>query len=76
MIVINKWNGNLYKVLNDSGNNIELERYSDSVVFTISKSEYNFSYKPYKQKTWKSFSGVFPFPPTPEFFILILSKES
>lgn len=48
MIVINKWNGKLYKVLNDSGNNIELERCSDNTTLTISKSEYNFSYKPYK----------------------------
>jgi len=51
MIVINKWNGKLYKILKDSGNNIELERCSDSVVFTISKSEYNFSYKPLNKKT-------------------------
>lgn len=51
MIVINKWNGKLYKILNDSGNNIELERCSDKVKLSISKSEYNFSYKPYKQKT-------------------------
>lgn len=51
MIVINKWNGKLYKILNDSGNNIELERCSDKVVISISKSEYLFSYKPYKQKT-------------------------
>lgn len=51
MIVINKWNGKLYKVLNDSGNNVELERCSDKMKLSISKSEYNFSYKPYKQKT-------------------------
>lgn len=51
MIVINKWNGKLYKVLNDSGNNIELERCSDKMKLSISKSEYIFSYKPYKQKT-------------------------
>lgn len=51
MIVINKWNGKLYKVLNDSGNNIELERCSDNKLLSISKSEYSFSYKPYKQKT-------------------------
>lgn len=51
MIVVNKWNGKLYKVLKDSGNNIELERCSDKVTFTITKSEYTFSYKPYKQKT-------------------------
>lgn len=51
IIVINKWNNNLYKVLDDSGNNIELERCSDGVTFKINKSEYNFSYKPFKQKT-------------------------
>ena len=51
MIVINKWNNKLYKVLKDSGNDVELERCSDKTSFTISKSEYNFSYKPYKQKT-------------------------
>lgn len=51
MIVINKWNGKLYKILNDSGNNVELERCSDKMKLSISKSEYNFSYKPYKQKT-------------------------
>lgn len=51
MIVINKWNGKLYKILKDSGNNIELERCSDKVIISISKSEYTFSYKPYKQKT-------------------------
>lgn len=48
MIVINKWNGKLYKVLKESGKNIELERCSDKVILTVSKSEYNFSYKPYK----------------------------
>ena len=26
MIVTNKWNGKLYKILKDSGNNVELER--------------------------------------------------
>ncbi len=51
MIVINKWNGKLYKILNESGNEVELERCSDEATVTITRSEYNFSYKPYKQKT-------------------------
>ena len=43
--VINKWNGGLYEVVNDSGNNVELKRCSDGLVFTIAKSEYSCSYK-------------------------------
>ena len=45
-IVKNKWNGWLYEVINESGNNVELKRCSDGATFTISKSEYTFSYKP------------------------------
>ena len=44
--VINKWNGRLYEVVNESGNNIELRRCSDGETLTIAKSEYVFSYKP------------------------------
>jgi len=44
--VINKWNGGLYEVLNESENKIELRRCSDGVTFTIAKSEYTSSYKP------------------------------
>ena len=51
MIVINKWNGKLYKVLDDSKTNVELERCSDKVILSIPKSEYNFSYKPHLEKT-------------------------
>lgn len=43
--VINKWNGGLYEVVNDSGNNVELKRCSDGATLTIAKSEYSFSYK-------------------------------
>lgn len=66
--VINKWNGGLYEVVNDSGNNVELKRDSDGVTFTIAKSEYIFSYKPSDEKNLLKnsffFSGlIFPFPP-------------
>ena len=67
--VINKWNGGLYEVVNDSGKNVELKRDSDGVTLTITKSEYIFSYKPSdeKKKLLKNdffFSGlIFPFPP-------------
>ena len=44
--VINKWNGGLYEVVKDSGNNVELKRCSDGATLTIAKSEYAFSYKP------------------------------
>ena len=46
MTVQNRWNGGFYEVLNNAGNNVELKRCSDGVTFTISKSEYIFSYKP------------------------------
>lgn len=51
MTVINKWNGNLYNILKESGKNIELRRFSDGKILTIQKSEFFFSYKPYNQKT-------------------------
>jgi hypothetical protein len=44
----NKWNGGLYEVLNDSGKEIELKRCSDGTIFSIAKSEFAFSYKPFK----------------------------
>lgn len=49
-IVKNKWNGRLYEVVSESGNNVELKRCSDGSTFTIAKSEYTFSYKPYNEK--------------------------
>lgn len=52
-IVINKWNSKLYEVVNESGNNIDLKRCSDGVTFTIAKSEYTFSYKPFKKTVEK-----------------------
>lgn len=53
MTVINKWNNNLYEIVKDSGTNIELRRNSDGEIFSISKSEFNFSYKPYLKKQIK-----------------------
>lgn len=47
--VINKWNGGLYEVINESGNEVELRRCSDGVTLIIAKSEYAFSYKPFKK---------------------------
>lgn len=44
MVVKNKWNGGLYEVINESSNEVELKRCSDSSTFTIAKSEYTFSY--------------------------------
>lgn len=56
MTVINKWNGGLYEVLNKSGNEVELRRCSDSAILTIAKSEYTFSYRPYKKRSNVFFS--------------------
>lgn len=39
----NKWNGNLYTVLNISGSTVKLQK-QDGSVFEIQKSEYYFSY--------------------------------
>lgn len=48
MKVINKWNNGEYEIVNDFGKDIELRRCSDGVVFKIAKSEFTFSYKPFK----------------------------
>lgn len=39
----NKWNGNMYLVVSDTVKDVTLER-EDGSRFTISKSEYRFSY--------------------------------
>ena len=51
MIVENKWNGYLYKVMQINPETIVLKRLSDEKVFEISKSEYTFSYKPSDKKS-------------------------
>lgn len=43
MTVLNKWNGNKYKVVNTTDKTVVLERENKSQ-FEISKSEYFFSY--------------------------------
>ena len=53
MIVKNKWNRGLYEVVDDSKNEIVLKRLSDNTTFTIAKSEYIFSYKPYTKTVEK-----------------------
>ena len=52
-VVKNKWNGGLYEVIKETANEIELRRCSDNATFTIAKSEYNFSYKPFKKDSKK-----------------------
>ena len=46
MTVKNKWNDDLYEVVDASKNQIVLKRLSDNATITIAKSEYTFSYKP------------------------------
>ena len=48
--VKNKWNGGMYEIVKEAGNEIELRRCSDGTVFKIAKSEYTFSYKPSSEK--------------------------
>ena len=43
MLVLNKWNGNFYKVILFTYNMVTLER-EDGSQFTIQKAEYFFSY--------------------------------
>ena len=43
MLVLNKWNGRVYRVLEITGNQVTLER-DDESTFSISKSEFNFNY--------------------------------
>ena len=52
MKAINKWNGNLYTVLNISGSTVKLQK-PDGSVFEIQKSEYYFSYKEVKDGNGK-----------------------
>lgn len=49
MFVKNKWNNNLYEVIDNSKNKVVLKRCSNGVVLTITKSEHIFSYKPYEK---------------------------
>jgi len=48
MKVINKWNNKEYEVVKDFEKFIELRRCSDGTIIKIAKSEFTFSYKPYK----------------------------
>lgn len=50
MIVLNKWNNKIYEVISENGNEVELRRCADNSCFTIAKSEYAFSYKPFQIK--------------------------
>lgn len=43
MLVRNKWNGHDYKIIEDKGKEITLQR-EDGTQFTIAKSEFYFSY--------------------------------
>lgn len=53
MIVKNKWNGGLYEVTKETASEVELRRCSDNATLTIAKSEYGFSYKPFKKDSEK-----------------------
>lgn len=44
MLVLNKWNGRTYKLLEIKDNMVTLER-DDKSIFRITKSEYLFSYR-------------------------------
>ena len=50
MEVKNKWNNKLYEVVKDDGVAVTLKRCLDGAVFTIAKSEFNFSYKSHKKE--------------------------
>lgn len=50
MLVLNKWNGRTYKVLNVTDREVTLER-DDHTVFTIAKSEFTFSYTEKRAKS-------------------------
>lgn len=50
MMVQNKWNNKIYEVIFENGNEVELRRCADNSCFTIAKSEYAFSYKPFQIK--------------------------
>lgn len=50
MIVLNKWNNKVYEVISQDENKVELRRCADNSCFTIAKSEYAFSYKPFQIK--------------------------
>ena len=72
-MTVNKWNGSLYEVVKETGKEIELKRCSDGNVFSILKSEYAFSYKPFKKvvEKWLSSPGFFPNPTQiPEEFLI------
>jgi hypothetical protein len=49
-VVENKWNGNLYEIVKEAGDEIELRRCSDGTIIKIAKSEFTFSYKPSYEK--------------------------
>lgn len=49
MIVINKWNGKQYRVLENTGSKVTLER-SDGSVFSIQESEFRFNYRSAKDE--------------------------
>ena len=49
-MVKNKWNNKLYEVVEDNGVTVILKRCLDGAVFTIAKSEFNFSYKSLNKK--------------------------
>lgn len=44
MQVVNKWNNNTYEVVKQEGNMVSLKR-ADGSVFTISYTEFKFSYR-------------------------------
>lgn len=49
-ILKNKWNGKLYELVEDKENVVTLKRCKDEKTFTISKKEFSFSYKEYKDR--------------------------
>lgn len=50
MLVLNKWNGRTYKVLEVKDGTVTLER-DDKSTFSIAKSEYFFSYSEKRLKS-------------------------
>lgn len=57
MTVKNKWNSHFYTVKEIKDNSVTLER-EDGTVFTISKSEYFFSYSERNQLTEYNILGI------------------
>lgn len=58
MILKNKWNGQLYEVVEDKGDTVILKKCKNEKVFTVSKKKVLKSYKTYQDKGKITFLNV------------------